>query len=83
MEKHVRNGKIRAIGVSNFNMTQIQKILTVAEIKPAVLQIEVHLYFQQNELVAFCRQNGVAVIAYSPLGSRNLGRFLKDVFGVE
>jgi diketogulonate reductase-like aldo/keto reductase len=68
MEKQVDLGKARSIGLSNFNVSQIQRILKSAKIPPAVLQVELHTYFQQKELREFCRQHGIAVQAYSPLG---------------
>lgn len=69
MEKLVDQGKAKAIGVSNFNNTQVGKILKSARIPPATNQVELHLYLQQNELVDFHKKNGVSVTAYSPLGT--------------
>ncbi|KAL3289110.1 hypothetical protein HHI36_003551 [Cryptolaemus montrouzieri] len=69
MEEQVHFGKARAIGLSNFSKEQISRILENAEIKPATSQIESHLYFQNNELVHFCKEKGISVVAYSPLGS--------------
>ncbi|XP_044748314.1 aldo-keto reductase family 1 member A1-like [Coccinella septempunctata] len=69
MEEMVKLGKTRSIGVSNFNKKQISRILENATIKPANLQIEAHLYFQNTELIEFCKNHGISVVAYSPLGS--------------
>jgi diketogulonate reductase-like aldo/keto reductase len=69
MEDCVDEGLIKSIGVSNFNSRQVQELLDKARIKPAVLQIEVNPYFQQDKLVAFCQERGVAVTAYSCLGA--------------
>ncbi|RXG61084.1 Aldose reductase, partial [Armadillidium vulgare] len=69
LEKEVKNGRVRSIGLSNFNKSKIDKILKVAEIPPAVLQIEAHCYFPQKPLVEYCQQKGIAVTAYSPLGA--------------
>ncbi|KAK9875407.1 hypothetical protein WA026_007801 [Henosepilachna vigintioctopunctata] len=69
MEKHVDAGLAKAIGLSNFNQTQIERILKNSRIKPSSLQVELHAYFQQNELVDFCKANGILVTAYAPLGS--------------
>lgn len=69
MEKLVEKGLTKAIGLSNFNKRQIDDILSVATIKPAVLQVECHPYLAQNELIAHCRANGLVVTGYSPLGS--------------
>jgi len=69
MEKMVYDGKIRAIGVTNFNLTQLQHLLSFCKITPAVLQIECQPYHQQKELMDFCNRNGIHVTAYSPFGS--------------
>lgn len=53
MEKQVVAGRTRAIGLSNFNISQITRILNVVTVPISNLQIELHVYFQQNELVIF------------------------------
>jgi alcohol dehydrogenase (NADP+) len=65
-------GLAKHIGVSNFNIPKLQRLINEAEIKPEVNQVELHPYFQQNKLVDFCRANRILVTAYSPLGSRHL-----------
>lgn len=82
MEEQQDKGRTRSIGISNFNKTQIQRILDNSRIKPSNLQIECHAYNQQNELVDFCKKNNIVVTAYSPLGSPGLGKFLSQ-FGHE
>ncbi|XP_070601101.1 aldo-keto reductase family 1 member A1 [Erythrolamprus reginae] len=69
MEKLVEKGLVKAIGLSNFNSRQIDDVLSIASVKPAVLQVECHPYLAQKELIAHCHQRGLAVTAYSPLGS--------------
>ncbi|XP_077133945.1 aldo-keto reductase family 1 member A1 isoform X2 [Ranitomeya variabilis] len=69
MEKLVEKGLTKAIGLSNFNKRQIEDILSIAAVKPAVLQVECHPYLAQNELIAFCHKNGLVFTGYSPLGS--------------
>jgi len=69
MEKQVLQGRVKAIGVSNFSVDQLERILATCEIPPANLQVEVHAYFQQKELRVFCEDNGIVVSAYAPLGS--------------
>uniref|UniRef100_A0A672YQY2 alcohol dehydrogenase (NADP(+)) n=1 Tax=Sphaeramia orbicularis TaxID=375764 RepID=A0A672YQY2_9TELE len=69
MEKLVGKGLVRAIGLSNFNSQQIDDILSVATIKPAVLQVESHPYLSQEDLLGHCRDRGLVLTAYSPLGS--------------
>ena len=68
MEELVREGKVKSIGVSNFNMQQLQEVLDSCQIRPAVNQIEVHPYNQNRRLVEFCAENEVAVEAYAPIG---------------
>ncbi|EFN79797.1 Alcohol dehydrogenase [NADP+] [Harpegnathos saltator] len=70
MEKQVLEGRTKAIGLSNFNISQIKKILANAKLPISNLQIELHVYFQQNDLVKFCKNNNITVTAYSSLGSR-------------
>uniref|UniRef100_A0A1A8MXV3 alcohol dehydrogenase (NADP(+)) n=1 Tax=Nothobranchius pienaari TaxID=704102 RepID=A0A1A8MXV3_9TELE len=69
MEKLVEKGLVRSIGLSNFNCRQIDDILSMASIKPTVVQVESHPYLAQVELLAHCRDRGLVMTAYSPLGS--------------
>lgn len=80
MEKLKKSGKARHIGVSNFNIAKLNMILQSAEIAPEMNQIELHPYLPQNRLVDFCENKGIAVTAYSPLGSgdRPKGRRRED-----
>ncbi|HIQ83258.1 MAG TPA: aldo/keto reductase [Candidatus Pullichristensenella stercorigallinarum] len=68
MEKAYKEGKVRSIGLSNFNEAQIREILSVCEVKPAVLQTEVHPYSQEKELKAFLDKEGIVIQAWYPLG---------------
>lgn len=68
MEKLVEDGLVRAIGVANFTSIMIYDLLSYANIKPAMNQIELHPYNTQHDLVKFCQAKGIAVTAYSPLG---------------
>lgn len=68
MEKAYKEGKVRAIGLSNFNQGQIEEILSLCEVKPAVLQTEVHPYFQERELKKFLEREGMVIQAWYPLG---------------
>lgn len=68
MEKAYKEGKVKAIGLSNFNPRQIQEILDACEVKPAVLQTEVHPYSQEKELKSFLSDEGIVIQAWYPLG---------------
>lgn len=68
-EELYRRQKVKAIGVSNFNTAQLQRILDACEIKPMVNQIEAHIYFQNKELIAFCKRNDIQVTAFAPLAT--------------
>uniref|UniRef100_A0A2H8TUP4 Alcohol dehydrogenase NADP(+) n=1 Tax=Melanaphis sacchari TaxID=742174 RepID=A0A2H8TUP4_9HEMI len=70
MEKQVTDGRAKAIGLSNFNIRQIQRVLDNCKIKPENLQVENHLYLQQPELVEYCKSNDIIVTAYSCLGAK-------------
>ena len=66
LETLYKDGRVKAIGVSNFDIDHLQRILEECEIVPAVNQVE-HPYFQQKELKEFCDQHGIKLVAYSPL----------------
>ncbi|CAH1175844.1 unnamed protein product [Phaedon cochleariae] len=69
MEKCSKKGLARSIGISNFNKKQIERVLEIATIKPAINQVECHPYLNQRRLIDFCRSKGIAITGYSPLGS--------------
>ena len=68
MEKAYKEGKVKAIGLSNFTKEQIQEILAICEVKPAVLQTEVPPYFQEQELKEFLAKEDIKIQAWYPLG---------------
>ncbi|GKZ75037.1 hypothetical protein AnigIFM50267_002276 [Aspergillus niger] len=70
MESLVDKGKAKMIGVSNFNILKLERLLGSAKIPPAVNQIELHPYLPQVELVKFCKTNGIHVVAHQPLGGK-------------
>ncbi|HCO28376.1 MAG TPA: aldo/keto reductase [Lachnospiraceae bacterium] len=68
MEKAYKEGKVKAIGLSNFTKEQIEEILNTCEVKPTILQTEVHPYAQEKELKAFLDREGIVIQAWYPLG---------------
>lgn len=75
MEELYKSGVVKAIGVSNFMLPQIEALLETAEVIPVVNQIEFHPGYTQPQVVDFCKEKGIAIEAWSPIGS---GRLLKD-----
>lgn len=70
MEQCVGLKLARHIGVSNYTAAQLMDLLNYCSVKPICNQIEVHLLFQNQQLVSFCQSQCVAVTAYSPLGGK-------------
>ena len=68
LETLLKDGKVRAVGVSNFMVEHLTKLLDQAEIVPAVNQIELHPYFQQREVQASNAEHGIVTQAWSPIG---------------
>lgn len=68
MEKAYKEGKVKAIGLSNFNEDRIKEILDICEVKPQILQTEVHPYSQEKALKAFLDKEGIVIQAWYPLG---------------
>ncbi|KAF2721016.1 Aldo/keto reductase [Polychaeton citri CBS 116435] len=78
MEKLPATGKTKAIGVSNYSVKYLEELLPHAKIVPAANQIENHPYLPQQEIADFCREKGIIVEAYSPLGSTGSPLFSED-----
>lgn len=71
METLVRDGLVRNIGVCNFGCSLLRDLLAYAEIRPAVLQVELHPYLGQEKLLRFCREQAIVVTAFSPLAAQS------------
>jgi diketogulonate reductase-like aldo/keto reductase len=67
MEEIAAAGKAKSIGVSNYTVKHLEELLRECSVKPAVNQVELHVYLQQPELLEFCAAHDIIVEAYSPL----------------
>lgn len=91
MEKLVKNGKCKAIGVSNFSQSELETILKSASIPPAAHQLEMHPYLAQPGFADFHKQHNIHLTQYSPLGNQNeiydagkgIGKLIDDPILVE
>ncbi len=68
MERLVDEGKCRTIGLSDITLEKLKEIVAAARIMPAVVQVECHPYLPEWELLDFCRQHGIVLLAFAPLG---------------
>lgn len=75
LEKIYDEGKVRAIGVSNYTIRHLQEVLDAGSVVPAVNQVEFHPWLYQKDLLDYCRNKGILLEAYSPLTK---GKMLKD-----
>jgi alcohol dehydrogenase (NADP+) len=78
MESLVDHGKCRAIGLSDIGLDEVKTIYESARIKPAVVQVESHLYLPETELLEFCKEKGVVLLAFAPLGHGMTPGLLED-----
>jgi alcohol dehydrogenase (NADP+) len=68
MEELVDGGRCRAIGLSDVDLGKLMHVYEAARIKPAVIQVEAHPYLPETELLRFCRERDVVLLAFAPLG---------------
>jgi len=68
MESLVDHGRCRAIGLSDISLDQLLPIYESARIKPSVVQVEAHPYLPEAELLEFCKEKGIVLLAFAPLG---------------
>lgn len=80
MEQAYKAGKVRAIGLSNFNEEQIREILSLCEVRPAVLQTEIHPYSQEKGLKEFLSKEDIVIQAWYPLGHGDAALLQEPVF---
>jgi len=80
MEKAVNAGKVRSIGLSNFESERLEEVLGAAQMKPAVLQVECHPYYQQSALKKRLAPYGTVIESWYPLGHADAGLMNEPVF---
>jgi len=78
LEGLVDEGKCKAIGLSDVSLEQVRDIFDAARIKPAVVHVESHPYLPQWELLDYCREKGIVMQAFAPLGHSLEPRLLDD-----
>jgi alcohol dehydrogenase (NADP+) len=78
MESLVDHGKCRAIGLSDIGLDEVKAVYEAARIKPAVVQVESHPYLPEWELLEFCKEKGVVLLAFAPLGHGMRPGLLED-----
>lgn len=77
MEDSIKIGLTKHVGVSNFSIFKLQKLISKSVIKPEINQIEMHPFLQQNDMMDFCKKEDIHLTAYSPLGSKDREAWLK------
>jgi diketogulonate reductase-like aldo/keto reductase len=78
LERLVDEGKCGAIGLSNVNLEKLKEVVDAARIKPAVVEVESHPYLPEWELLDYCRQQGIVLLAFAALGHAMEPRLLDD-----
>ncbi|OCL10912.1 Aldo/keto reductase [Glonium stellatum] len=91
MEKCLKSGKTKAIGVSNFSKAELERLLAETSVVPAVHQLEMHPWLQQHDFAEFHKSKGIHITHYSPFGNQNeiydggkeMGKLMDDPVPVE
>ena len=78
LERLVDDGQCRSIGLSDITLEKLREIVAVARIKPAVVQVESHPYLPEWELLDFCREHGIVLLAFAALGHASEPKVLDD-----
>lgn len=83
LERGYKEGKLKAIGISNFNEAEILDILNHAEIKPSLIQVEAHPYYPQEKLNSFLKEYGIVLQSWYPLGGKGNQSLLNETLFIE
>ena len=71
LERLVDHGQCKAIGLSDVTLGKVREVFAAARIKPAVVQVESHPYLPEWELLDFCREHGIVLLAFASVGTRH------------
>lgn len=80
MQRAVKDGRVKSIGLSNFESERLEEVLAMAEIPPSVLQVECHPYYQQNDLKKRVEKYGTVIEAWYPIGHGDKGLINEPLF---
>ena len=80
MERAVKSGKVKSLGLSNFTEEQIKEITDNCEIKQAVLQVEAHPYYPENQLKEYLKEMGTIIMTWYPLGHGDKSLIEEPIF---
>lgn len=80
MEKAVKDGRVKSIGLSNFESNRLEEVLNIAKIAPSVLQVECHPYYQQKELKKRVEKYGTVIESWYPIGHGDKGLIQEPLF---
>ena len=78
LENLVDDGRCKAIGLSDITLPALKEVVAAARIKPAVVQVEAHPYLPEWEMLEFCKQHGIILLAFAPLGHGMEPNLLQD-----
>jgi diketogulonate reductase-like aldo/keto reductase len=78
LERLVDDGRCGSIGLSDITVEKVKEIVAVARIRPAVVQVESHPYLPEWELLSFCQEHGIVLLAFAPLGHSSVPNLLED-----
>jgi diketogulonate reductase-like aldo/keto reductase len=78
LERLVDDGVARSIGISDISLDTLRELVAVARIKPDIVQVESHPYLPEWELLDFCREHGIVLLAFAPLGHASKPNLLED-----
>lgn len=80
MEEAIEEGKLKSIGLSNFNMERLKNVIDTGKVLPSVLQVECHPYYQQKDLKEYLDSHGILLEAWYPIGHGDSNLINEEIF---